>query len=466
MKALCAFAILASLLPLQQAFAADPVYRDPQGRFTLSLPASWIPAQDENGVRFTRGRAYIAVLALKAQGSAQALLSSVGQSVSAQWKDFQIFDSEAATFGGAQGVFTTAVGINPAGYRAFLAFYAVESGNTGYVMLQSGPVEEMKNVDAEMDRIAQSFTLLARSPGLVSRGSSGPMKANAGAAPAGKPVPSAPVSSSASAATGDRYEAPDGSISFRLPPGWRARETTIGTTPVQVIEPGGGGEERLIVAVTPTTATSIQQLAQEAATIVTQQLIPGARLSANPRFSEMNGVPVSELSYSAITQGGPVVAWQAAMLRGRQAVGVLGLAREAQAALIEQYGRAVFQSIQISQSRNSAQQSAQPNSQLAQLIVGHWTWYQGTKTAGGGLAASNSREIWFYPNGRYQYTYATYVPNMPSDIDPVKTITGSYRVQGNTIAAQADSGEQATFTIEVVEGGKALRINGEIYIRE
>jgi hypothetical protein len=99
-------------------------------------------------------------------------------------------------------------------------------------------------------------------------------------------------------------------------------------------------------------------------------------------------------------------------------------------------------------------------------IVGHWTWYHRTDNARGRFAAGTSREIWIFANGQFKYSSTVYIPNMPPSIDPTRTITGTYRLRGNMIFARSDNGEQATYTLELVNGGKGIRVNGELYIRD
>jgi hypothetical protein len=266
------------------------------------------------------------------------------------------------------------------------------------------------------------------------------------------------------ATAGTSYDAPDGSLSLRVPQGWRATASTIGTLPVQVLQPDGGGEERMIVGTGPATTNSIQELALQTLQLVTQQLLPGARVASQPKFVRTASAPVAELSYRG--PDGQSFWWQAVMLKDSQYITVLAGARPDRAAMIEQQSREVFGSIRVRQGQKTGAPAGQPNGRLANLIVGHWTWYHRTENASGSTAASTNKEIWIYPNGRYQYTAVTYVPNMPSGIDPTTTITGSYEVQGNRLVARADNGQQAMFTVEIVDGGKGMKLDGELYIRE
>jgi hypothetical protein len=76
-----------------------------------------------------------------------------------------------------------------------------------------------------------------------------------------------------------------------------------------------------------------------------------------------------------------------------------------------------------------------------------------------------NKQITFYPNGTFEYTATTYIPDMPPDIDPTTRVSGTYQIIGNTLLGRADNGQQATYTLELMSGG-GLKINGEFFIRE
>lgn len=263
------------------------------------------------------------------------------------------------------------------------------------------------------------------------------------------------------APAGTEYKAPDGSLTVRVPPGWRATTVAMNGTPVHVLQPMDGGEDRILVAAGPVEVNTIQELALQSAQAVTQQLLPGSRAVAAPKFVDGSNGPTAELAYELPGQS---VWWQAVvMLKDKRYITVLGGARRERSAAMEKQSREVFSSVRLAAASPAGTTPA--NGQLAQLIVGHWTWYHRTDNGGGGTTGSTSREIWIYPNGRYQYTATTYIPNMPPGIDPTTTITGTYQLQGNKITVRADNGQVQTLTLEIVEGGKALKIDGEVYIK-
>ncbi len=56
--------------------------------------------------------------------------------------------------------------------------------------------------------------------------------------------------------------------------------------------------------------------------------------------------------------------------------------------------------------------------------------------------------------------------DVPVDVDPTTRVTGAYRVSGNTVLVRADNGQTTQYAVQVVEGGRGLKVNGDLYIRE
>lgn len=275
------------------------------------------------------------------------------------------------------------------------------------------------------------------------------------APPIGKSgVTQMPAAPKTAAAPGSEYRASDGSFTCRIPGGWKARATDIGGTTVQVLEPENGGEERILASATPSTANSLQELAQQAISLVTQQLLPGFRLAEMPKFTQQGDSQVAEIRYVGMAGGGGQASWwHGLMLKDKIALGVLGGARADRAPAVEQLCRDVLISMRPAK--------AQPNTALAAAIIGHWSYYSRSGATGGSV----NKQVVFYSNGRFEYTATTYVPNMPPDIDPTTRTSGTYQLNGNVLVARADNGQQAIYTLELVSGG-GLKINGELFIRE
>lgn len=270
----------------------------------------------------------------------------------------------------------------------------------------------------------------------------------------GRPVP--PPQDPGSGGT--EFRAPDGSFTCTVPAGWRIRSASVGVTPVHILEPENGGDERILVSSSPATANTIQEIAQQAMMIVSQQLMPGLRPVSAPSISQTGGFPVAEISYVGFAAAGQVSWWQGILLKDRMSFSVLGGARADRAQLVEQQSRTVFRSIRPGKPPAN---TGVANTGLATAIIGTWSFYDRSGVTGG----SSSKQLTFYPNGRFEYAATTYIPNLPSDVDPTTRSSGTYRLNGNTLTAQSDNGQQATFMLQLVQGG-ALSINGELFIRE
>jgi len=264
----------------------------------------------------------------------------------------------------------------------------------------------------------------------------------------------APAAQEKAAAAGIEYRASDGSFTCRIPNGWKARATDIGGTAVQVLEPEKGGEERILVSALPSSEGDIQELVQQAIPLVTQQLLPGLRLAAMPRFPQEGDLQIAEIRYVGMAaSGGQVSWWHGLMLKDGIALGVLGGAREDRAQMVEQLCRDVLQSMRPAK--------VQANTTIAAAIIGRWSYYSRSGATGGSL----NKQVVFYPNGRFEYTATTYMPNLPTDIDPTTRTSGTYQLNGSILTSRTDNGQQATYTLESVSGG-GLRINGELFVRE
>jgi len=262
-----------------------------------------------------------------------------------------------------------------------------------------------------------------------------------------------PETKKAAAASGSEFRAEDGLFTCRIPGGWKVRPANIGGTTVQVLEPEKGGDERILVTAVPSTVSSLQELTQQAITLVTQQLLPGSRVAEMPKFTQQGDMQVAEIRYVVMTGAGQATWWHGLMLKDGIALGVLGGARSDRAQAVEQQCRDVLYSM--------CPGKVQANPALAAAIIGQWSYY----SRSGLTKGSVHKQIAFWPNGRFDYTATTYIPDMPPDINPTTKFSGTYQLNGNILIGRADNGQQANYTLELVQGG-GLKINGELFIRD
>src|SRR5438552_18299692 len=95
---------LLGLIVLSAPLFADSTYRDPNGRFTMIVPAGWRQTSGEGFVRIERGSASAIVLAMDDSQSPQATVANILQEIGHRWTSFQQQDSAAVTFGTQPGV--------------------------------------------------------------------------------------------------------------------------------------------------------------------------------------------------------------------------------------------------------------------------------------------------------------------------------------------------------------------------
>jgi hypothetical protein len=260
------------------------------------------------------------------------------------------------------------------------------------------------------------------------------------------------------------FQAPDKSFAMRVPLGWRSRTMMAGAQPLHVFEPEGTGEERILVSSGVAAADSIRDLAQQSMALAIQ-LFPALRPTGAPSFLQVAGEPAAEVSYTGMSAVGvPVSGWQGVILKDRFYFAVMGLARTDRSTPIQKEAGFMLRSMRPGH--------IEENRQLAGAIVGRWTFYQGSSSGGGSnrTSSSVSKQVTFYPNGRFEYQGAVYVDtNTPGGgggtASGDKISTGTYKVYGNTLYSQIDGGGQAVFGLELVKGG-GLKIDGTLFIRE
>jgi len=170
--------------------AAEPNYRDPQGRYTLRIPPGWNTTQmNSDAVQFSNGAAFVSVLVLPGSDVDQTL-ETIGKSFVGQWKDFAQVRQDQATLGGRPAKSVTYSGASPIGADSFLQLVAMADGQSVYLLMTQVAKSAFAAKQSECDGIARSFALS------VSHPPSTPSAAASSAAPPappGKPASAAPA---------------------------------------------------------------------------------------------------------------------------------------------------------------------------------------------------------------------------------------------------------------------------------
>jgi len=137
------------------------IYRDPQGRYTLAVPAGWSvtpPANPGSGtVQLSSGASW-AMLMPSSGGQPRDVNHEVTQQIQAQFKDFQLLNEGDLQLNGHSSHGTTATGINPKGARVSVLVLSIDAGSGHYLtVISSSPNDQAKSINAAVMQMAQSI---------------------------------------------------------------------------------------------------------------------------------------------------------------------------------------------------------------------------------------------------------------------------------------------------------------------
>jgi len=258
------------------------------------------------------------------------------------------------------------------------------------------------------------------------------------------------------------YTAHDKSFTIRVPEGWRVRTAPVLGQTMTIVEPGNGGEERVIVGAGVALASNIQELSQQAAQLAAQ-FLPGARLASSPRFaSHGSSAPMAEQSYR--NQG--LSAWNGMLLQGEFYFGVLAMARTGREAVLEETGRSILASARF--------HGLTRNVPMERALVGRWLNTDNRSHKFGARDTLNYISNWsvaFGADGRFRSEKESWV-DTHSEINGggntnASTVTaGSYRIFGNVLVADVIGAGRQLFTVELYPNGAGVKFNGQLFTRQ
>jgi hypothetical protein len=131
-------------------------YHDPQGRFSLSVPAGWNSASDNGNLTLSSGPAWVSV-ATGTGGQPGDENHQIVQQIQAQYKDFKILNEGDFQNNGHASHGTNATGINPKGQRVSMLVVSISAGSGNYlILISSSPNEQAQQANSTAMQIAQS----------------------------------------------------------------------------------------------------------------------------------------------------------------------------------------------------------------------------------------------------------------------------------------------------------------------
>jgi hypothetical protein len=152
-------AALLGLLLLSGTLFADSTWRDPKGRFTITVPAGWTQTQGEGFFKLDRGSASALVLAIDDFQSPKDTVANILEEIGKRWRSFKQQDGEEVKFGAQPGFSAGGFGFNPSGVQAFVIVYAAARGSEGFAMIVSAPTAEIQSINPDLQKIIEGFVL-------------------------------------------------------------------------------------------------------------------------------------------------------------------------------------------------------------------------------------------------------------------------------------------------------------------
>jgi len=137
------------------------MYRDPQGRFSLSVPAGWSttpPADPGSGnVQFSSGANWAMVLL--GGGSQPADVNhQITQQIQAQYTGFKLLNEGDLQVHGHPAHGTNATGMNPKGARVSVLLVSVNAGNGHFLtVVSSSSNDQARDVNAIVMQMCQTI---------------------------------------------------------------------------------------------------------------------------------------------------------------------------------------------------------------------------------------------------------------------------------------------------------------------
>ena len=145
-------------------------FNDPQGRFSVQVPASWTATQlNSDAVQLSSGAGYATVLVLP-NGDPAAAIDAIARQTAGQWRGFAEARRGDTRLSGLAGKYVTYAGLNPRGVDSYLEMLAVYRGGNTYLLMMAAPKAQFAAVKTALDQIERSFTLAAGAAGAIAPG--------------------------------------------------------------------------------------------------------------------------------------------------------------------------------------------------------------------------------------------------------------------------------------------------------
>jgi hypothetical protein len=186
-------ALLCLILPAAGLSLAQPAgtFADPQGRFSLAVPAGWKAApRNADAVQLSSGGAYVTAMVLSG-ADPNLFIDAIGKQAGGQWRGFAQARGGETRLAGRAGVYAVYAGTNPAGVPAYLELMAAPDQGRTFLLMISAPQADFARLKPAFDQIERSLRIDASTA--TASPPAAPMPAGTGMPRAvAPPVPPAP----------------------------------------------------------------------------------------------------------------------------------------------------------------------------------------------------------------------------------------------------------------------------------
>lgn len=199
-KLVCLILAAAGLSFAQQA----GTFNDPQGRFSLAVPAGWKAAPlNADAVQLSSSGAYVTAMVL-AGSDASMFIDAIGRQTGGQWRGFAQARRGETRMAGRAGVYAVYAGTNPAGIQAYLELMAAADRGRTFLIMVSAPQADFARLKPAFDQIEQGLQITAAAAATSAPAPPVPAGAVTPRAPAAPPAPPIPPTPPAPPAPGAR----------------------------------------------------------------------------------------------------------------------------------------------------------------------------------------------------------------------------------------------------------------------
>jgi|GEM_PF-4853114 len=135
------------------------IYRDPYGRYSLTVPDGWTaePQTGSGALQLSSGPSW--AMFVTGGGSVPRDVShQITQQIQAQFTGFQLLNEGDLQINGHASHGITATGVNPKGARVSVLVLSINVGSGHFLsMISSAPIDQARTVNGTIMQIAQSI---------------------------------------------------------------------------------------------------------------------------------------------------------------------------------------------------------------------------------------------------------------------------------------------------------------------